>query len=129
MAAATIIYTAVKRFLNPVPLTDLGFGLVISLVASGINFGVSRFMLRSAKRFDSITLESDPHHMMTDVWTSIGVVAALGVAMFVPPKRAVLHPDHRRDRWLEHHPHGREPDPIVAGMMDLQLAGRRDCVN
>jgi cation diffusion facilitator family transporter len=92
VAAATIIYTAVKRFLNPVPLTDLGLGLVISLVASGINFGVSRFMLRSAKRFDSITLEADAHHLMTDVWTSVGVVAALAVVMFAPPSWAVLDP-------------------------------------
>ena len=92
VAAATIIYTAVKRFLNPVPLTDLGLGLAISLIASGINFGVSRFMLRSAKRFDSITLEADAHHLMTDVWTSVGVVAALAVVMFAPLKWAILDP-------------------------------------
>ena len=85
VAAVTIIYTAVKRFLNPVPLTDLGLGLAISLVASGINFGVSRFMFRKAEEFDSITLEADAHHLMTDVWTSVGVVAALVVVMFAPP--------------------------------------------
>ncbi len=92
VAATTIIYTAVKRFMNPAPLTDLGLGLAISLIASGINFGVSRFMLRSAKRFDSITLEADAHHLMTDVWTSLGVVAALVVVMFAPPQWAVLDP-------------------------------------
>ena len=67
-------------------------GLAISLIASAINFGVSRFMLRSAKRFDSITLEADAHHLMTDVWTSVGVVAALAVVMFAPPKWAILDP-------------------------------------
>lgn len=92
VAAATIIYTAVKRFLNPAPLTDLGLGLAISLIASGINFGVSRFMLRKAKQYDSITLEADAHHLMTDVWTSVGVVAALVVVMFAPPQWAVLDP-------------------------------------
>ena len=92
VASATIIYTAVKRFMNPAPLTDLGLGLAISLIASAINFGVSRFMLRSAKRFDSITLEADAHHLMTDVWTSVGVVAALAVVMFAPPKWAILDP-------------------------------------
>jgi cation diffusion facilitator family transporter len=92
LAAVTIIYTAVKRFLNPAPLTDLGLGLVISLVASGINFGVSRFMFRKAEEFDSITLEADAHHLMTDVWTSVGVVAALVVVMFAPPKWAILDP-------------------------------------
>ena len=92
VAAATIIYAAVKRFLNPAPLTDLGLGLVISLIASGINFGVSRFMFRKAEEYDSITLEADAHHLMTDVWTSVGVVAALGVVMFAPPSWAILDP-------------------------------------
>lgn len=92
VAAVTIIYTAVKRFLNPAPLTDLGLGLVISLIASGINFGVSRFMFHKAEEYDSITLEADAHHLMTDVWTSVGVVAALVVVMFAPPKWAILDP-------------------------------------
>lgn len=92
VAAATIIYTAVSRFLHPAPLTDLGPGLVIALAASGINLGVSRFMLRVAKKYDSITLEADAHHLMTDVWTSVGVVAALGVVLFAPPRWAILDP-------------------------------------
>jgi cation diffusion facilitator family transporter len=92
VAAATIIYTAIIRFLHPSPLTDLGPGLVIALVASGINFGVSRFMLRMAKKYDSITLEADAHHLMTDVWTSAGVIAALGVVMFAPPSWSILDP-------------------------------------
>jgi cation diffusion facilitator family transporter len=92
VAAAAIIYAAVKRFLNPAPLTDLGLGLVISLIASGINFGVSRFMFRKAEEYDSITLEADAHHLMTDVWTSVGVVAALVVVMFAPPSWAILDP-------------------------------------
>lgn len=92
VAAATIIYTAVSRFLHPAPLTDLGPGLAIALGASGINFGVSRFMLRAARKYDSITLEADARHLMTDVWTSVGVVAALGVVLFAPPSWAVLDP-------------------------------------
>ena len=84
VAAITIIYTAVKRFLNPVPLESLGIGLVISLAASAINFGVARFMFRKGKEYDSITLEADGHHLMTDVWTSVGVVAALVVMLIVP---------------------------------------------
>jgi cation diffusion facilitator family transporter len=92
VAAIVIIYTAITRFLNPAPLTDLGIGLVISLVASAINFGVARFMFKKAEQFDSITLEADGHHLMTDVWTSVGVVAALVVIMFAPPKWAILDP-------------------------------------
>ena len=102
VAAVTIIYTAVQRFLHPTPLTDLGLGLVISLIASGINFGVSRFMLRKSKLYDSITLEADAHHLMTDVWTSVGVIAALVVVMFAPPSWAIL-------------------DPIIAVIMGLNI--------
>lgn len=79
IAAITIIYTAVKRILNPVPLENLGIGLVIALVASAINFGVSRIMLRVAHQEDSIALEADANHLMTDVYTSIGVVAGVGL--------------------------------------------------
>jgi cation diffusion facilitator family transporter len=92
VAAILIIYTAVQRFLHPTPLADLGIGLTIALSAAGINFGVSRYMLRVAKRYDSITLEADAQHLMTDVWTSAGVVAALGVITLTPPKWAILDP-------------------------------------
>jgi cation diffusion facilitator family transporter len=92
VAAAMIIYTAVKRFMNPAPLTDLALGLAVALVASGINFGVSRFMLRKAEEYDSIALEADAHHLMTDVWTSVGVVGALIVVSFAPPSWAILDP-------------------------------------
>jgi cation diffusion facilitator family transporter len=92
VAAGLIIYTAVQRFLHPAQLTDLGLGLIIALIASGINFGVSRFMLRMAKRYDSITLEADAQHLMTDVWTSTGVVAALGVVALAPPGWTILDP-------------------------------------
>jgi cation diffusion facilitator family transporter len=92
VAAILIIYTAVQRFRHPAPLADLGVGLAIAFLASGINFGVSRFMLRIAKRYDSITLEADAQHLMTDVWTSVGVIAALGVVTLTPPKWAILDP-------------------------------------
>ena len=79
IVAAVIIYTAVKRILNPVPLENLGVGLIIALVASAINFGVSRVMLRVARQEDSIALEADANHLMTDVWTSVGVVVGVGL--------------------------------------------------
>lgn len=92
VAAILIIYTAAQRFLNPTPLTDLGVGLGIALAASGINFSVSLFMLRMAKRYDSIALEADAQHLMTDVWTSVGVVAALGIVAVAPPGWTILDP-------------------------------------
>lgn len=92
VAAILIIYTAVRRFLYPMPLTDLGLGLGIALAASAINFGVSRFMMKKARHYDSIALEADARHLMTDVWTSAGVVAALAVVAFAPPRWMILDP-------------------------------------
>jgi cation diffusion facilitator family transporter len=84
VAAVTIIYTGVQRLLHPGPLGELGIGLVVSLVASAVNFVVSRLMLRVARQYDSITLEADAQHLMTDVWTSVGVVGGLAVVMLAP---------------------------------------------
>lgn len=77
VAAGVIIYSAVQRLLNPAPLENLGIGVAVALVASAINFGVSRIMLRVARQEDSIALEADAKHLMTDVWTSVGVVAGI----------------------------------------------------
>ncbi len=77
VAAAAITWTAVVRLLNPQPLEQIGIGLAVSLVATAINFGVARVLLRAARRYNSIALEADSHHLMTDVWTSVGVVVAV----------------------------------------------------
>lgn len=77
VAAGVIIYSAVQRLLNPAPLENPGIGVAVALVASAINFGVSRIMLRVARQEDSIALEADAKHLMTDVWTSVGVVAGI----------------------------------------------------
>ncbi len=77
VAAGVIIYSAVQRLLNPAPLENLGIGVAVALVASAINFGVSRIMLRVARQEDSIALEADSKHLMTDVWTSVGVVGGI----------------------------------------------------
>jgi cation diffusion facilitator family transporter len=78
-AAAGIIYSSVERFLHPQALNDLDLGLMIGFGASLINFAVARILLVSAKRHDSITLEADARHLMTDVWTSVGVIIGLVV--------------------------------------------------
>lgn len=77
VAAAAIVVTAVPRLLAPAPLESVGAGLAISVAASAINFGVAWALFRAAKRYGSITLEADAHHLMTDVWTSAGVVAGV----------------------------------------------------
>lgn len=77
-AAVAIGYTAVGRFLHPVPLKDVEIGLAISVAASVVNFTVSRVLFRAGKQHNSITLVADAHHLMTDVWTSAGVIVAVG---------------------------------------------------
>jgi cation diffusion facilitator family transporter len=77
-AALAIGWTAIDRLLHPQPLERIGLGLVLSLAASAINFIVARVLLKAAQRYRSIALEADARHLMTDVWTSIGVVIAVG---------------------------------------------------
>ena len=81
-AALSIGAASVQRLLSPQPVEQLGIGLLMSLVASVLNLGVARTLLRAGKRYHSITLEADAQHLMTDVWTSAGVlvgIAGVGV--------------------------------------------------
>ena len=79
IAALSIAAAAVDRLMHPQPLEQVGLGLVISVIASLINLGVSRILARAGRRYGSITLEADAAHLMTDVWTTTGVIA--GVAL------------------------------------------------
>ncbi|MCK7472182.1 MAG: cation diffusion facilitator family transporter [Desulfomicrobium escambiense] len=92
VAAATIMYAAIDRFLHPSPLTGLGPGLVNR--PRGLHHQLWRFAFHAShrQRHDSITLEADARHLMTDVWTSVGVVAALGVVLIAPPDWSILDP-------------------------------------
>jgi cation diffusion facilitator family transporter len=78
VAAVTIAYAAIGRLLHPQPLKHVGVGLVVSVVASLLNFAVARVLIRVGHEERSIVLEADGRHLMTDVWTSVGVV--VGVA-------------------------------------------------
>ena len=77
LAAYSIGVTAIQRIFEPQPLENVGVGLVISILASAINFGVARILLQAGRRHNSITLEADAQHLMTDVWTSAGVVVGV----------------------------------------------------
>jgi cation diffusion facilitator family transporter len=79
VAAAAIGYAAVRRLLHPQPLEQVGLGLAVSVLASLVNLVVARVLLRVGRRQGSITLEADAHHLLTDVWTSVGVVAGVGL--------------------------------------------------
>jgi cation diffusion facilitator family transporter len=79
VAAAGIGITAWDRLLHPRALDHVWLGLAVSLVAAGVNGGVALILLRAGQRHSSITLRADARHLLTDVWTSGGVV--LGVAL------------------------------------------------
>ena len=80
VAAASIIYLGIERLLNPRPLESLGIGLAISMTAAVLNGIVGRILIKVGTRHRSITLRADGKHLMTDVYTSIGVVVGLGLA-------------------------------------------------
>jgi cation diffusion facilitator family transporter len=82
IAAAGIAVTAVERLLHPQPLESIGVGLAVTAVATLINLAVGLTLLRVGRRARSIVLEADGKHLITDVWTSIGVmVGVAGVAL------------------------------------------------
>jgi len=78
-AAVAIGWTAVERMLAPQPLEHVGLGLAISVAASIVNLGVARVLLAAGRRHHSIALEADALHLRTDVWTSAGVLAGIGL--------------------------------------------------
>ena len=79
VAAAGIAYTAIERIMNPKPLEQVGIGLLVSVGASLVNFVVARVLMTAGKKYNSITLEADSQHLMTDVWTSVGVIGGIGL--------------------------------------------------
>src|SRR4051794_17102233 len=82
IAAAAIAVTAVARLLHPQPLESVGIGLAITSAASVINLAVGLALLRAGRRARSIVLEADGKPLITDVWTSIGVIVGVaGVAL------------------------------------------------
>lgn len=79
-AATGIAGAATDRLLHPREFEQLGFGLAVSIAASAINFIVARILMREGRTRNSITLEADAQHLMTDVWTSVGVISGVAIA-------------------------------------------------
>lgn len=77
IAAACILWAAIPRLFSPQPLESLGIGLWFSAASTLINLGVALVLRRAGRRLHSVVLEADAAHLMTDVWTSVGVVAGL----------------------------------------------------
>ena len=100
VAAGGIIWTAIPRLVNPQPLDQVWLGLALSVVASLANAGCAWIMMRAARAHRSITLEADARHLMTDVWTTVGVF--IGVVLV------------QTTGWLR-------LDPIIALAVALQI--------
>jgi cation diffusion facilitator family transporter len=81
VAAVSIAVAATSRLLHPQALQQVGVGLAVSVLASGINLGVALLLLRVGKKRHSITLEANAHHLLTDVWTSVGVLVGVGAVV------------------------------------------------
>lgn len=79
LAAIAIVITAIERLIDPQPLARLSLGLGLSAGASVINLIVGWILIRVGKREHSIALEADGHHLITDVWTSVGVLIGVGL--------------------------------------------------
>lgn len=79
VAALVITWSAVERLITPAPLERVELGVAIAAAASVLNFFVARVLLRAASEHASIALEADARHLMTDVWTSVGVLAGVGL--------------------------------------------------
>jgi len=81
LAALIIVYTAVERIITPRELEQIGWGLTISTVAALINGGAALILLRAGKLHRSPVLVADGKHLMTDVWTSAGVIVGVGLVV------------------------------------------------
>jgi cation diffusion facilitator family transporter len=77
VAAIVIAVSAVSRFANPQELEQVDIGLVISVIAALLNLFVARTLLRAGKQYRSVALEADARHLMTDVWTTAGVLLGI----------------------------------------------------
>ena len=95
VAAAVIIYSAIDRLLVPAPLEQLSLGLILSAVATVLNLGTGLLLVRAGRTHRSMTLEADGKHLLTDVWTSVGVLVGMGLVFltgwkFLDPVIALL---------------------------------------
>ncbi len=90
VAAASILWVAIPGLLDPQPIEQSGIGLAVCALAAAINWGMARILTRGARQHRSLALEADAHHLMSDVWTSAGII--IGVALVAVSGWTVLDP-------------------------------------
>jgi cation diffusion facilitator family transporter len=77
LAAFSIIWSAIPRLINPITLENINIGLLFSVGASLVNLTVGQILIRNGKKSKSLLVEADGKHLMTDVWTSAGVIIGI----------------------------------------------------
>ena len=82
IAAFSIIRSAIPRIFNPVSIENVDSGLILSFIASMVNFGIGATLILEGKKNKSFILEADGRHLMTDVWTSLGVIVGIIIVKF-----------------------------------------------
>ena len=82
VAALSIIWSAIPRIIDPKPLENINTGLLFSLLASLVNLLVGQILIKNGKKRKFVVLEADGKHLMTDVWTSVGVIAGIIIVKF-----------------------------------------------
>lgn len=87
LAGVWILFTAVRRFIEPMALRNVDWGLVVLAAATAANYLTARFLLRVSREADSIALEADASHLLADVLTSVGVLVGVGLAWLVGEPR------------------------------------------
>ncbi len=92
IAGSGIICSCIRRSLSPYVLMNIGYGAVLSVVSGGLNLMVALLLLKGAKKYDSIALEADAKHLLTDVITTIGLGVGLVIMYFAPRKLWFLDP-------------------------------------
>jgi cation diffusion facilitator family transporter len=100
-AAVAIAWSAINRLIAPEPVARMDVGILLSLAATIINAGAAWWLMKVAHAEKSIAVEADAHHLLTDVWTSVGILVALAVLLVFP-----------QAWWL---------DPVVALLVALNI--------
>lgn len=100
-AALAIGWKAIHGFFSPEPLQQLDIGLLLALVATGVNAAAAIWLMKVARQENSVAVEADAKHLLTDVWTSLGLLLALGLMLIFP-----------RAWWL---------DPLIALAVALNI--------
>ena len=121
-AAVWIAVEAVERLTDPRPIGSASIGLAVAALATAVNLATARILMRVGREAKSIALEADAHHLFTDVWTSIGVIAGVGLVwvtgwLWLDPTIALLVAANIV--WTGWHLARRS----AAGLMDASLPG------